>query len=230
MRVVRWADQRDGGQAKKSKPLSSKKDFDSSIVSEKFQGVGSAPSEQSTERAGQSTNRSGIVILVVILSAGIAVGLLVFILQFLKLPLMGPDPLNPFEFFVLCLLFGLLIAWGIWRQLGSGLNQLWRVILGFLFASAVGVIMTVVIFLYCFLILGTAFGYGYWIEAWEGCVVEKYTYIDYYTLDDTMTYYAVNLTTGHKKHLLHSEWNRVKVGDYIVKKSRSYTIEIRPKP
>ena len=80
----------------------------------------------------------------------------------------------------------------------------------------------------------TPYGYGSWIEAWEGCVVRKYTYIDYIYDDDSgydkVTRYAVDLTTGHKKHLVPSEWNRVKVGDYIVKKSRSYTIKIRPKP
>jgi len=174
---------------------------------------------QPPEGAGQSTNRSSISILVVILSAGTAVGLLVFMWQFLM-------DLHPFVlFFFLCLSLVPLIAGRIWRQLGCGLSQLWRVILGFLFTSAVGVILTVSISL----VLPGSFGYGYWIEAWEGRVVEKYTYKDE-GLDDELprTVYAVDLTTGHKKRLRRSEWDRVEVGDYIVKKRRSYTIERLP--
>jgi WD40 repeat protein len=71
--------------------------------------------------------------------------------------------------------------------------------------------------------------YVSWSEAWEGRVVEKYTYKDY-TKEVFLRTYAVKLTTGRRKDLPYSTWKRVNVGDYLVKKHRSYTIKVRQKP
>ena len=161
-------------------------------------------------------------ILVVILSVGIAVGSLVFMWQFL-MDVLASHPLLTSIFFVVWLSLALAIAWCWW--LGTGLNRLWRVILRLLFASAVAVIVTVF-----FLALPD---YGHWAGAWEGRVTKKYTYKKYTRYDDwgeERTYFVVDLTTHRRQHLPHRAWKRVKVGNYIVKKGRSYTIEIRQKP
>ena len=73
------------------------------------------------------------------------------------------------------------------------------------------------------ILLGIA--YSNWMETWEGNVVRKYTY-ETKSKDSTTTHYAINLNTGSKKELRLSEWNSVRVGNYIVKNRRRYTIEI----
>jgi len=73
--------------------------------------------------------------------------------------------------------------------------------------------------------------YRHWMNTWEGLVIRKYTYETTGTKGGTATHYAVELNPPigmvTRVTLSYSDWNRVEVGDYIVKKSRSYTIKIR---